>query len=68
MRRSDGTEGAVASSNSPEEDAILTLYRSLAESDKREIQSAAEEKKRIRDIEQRLEDLTAALADVKKHA
>ena len=70
MRRSDGTEGAVAvvSPNSPEEDAILTLYRSLAESDKREIQSAAEEKKRIRDIEQRLEDLTAALADVKKHA
>lgn len=68
MRRSDGAEGAAASSNSPEEDAILTLYRSLAESDKREIQSAAEEKKRIRDIEQRLEALTAALADVKKHA
>lgn len=53
---------------SPQEEAILALYRSLNESDQREIRSAAEEKKRIRDIEQRLEDLTAALADVKKHA
>lgn len=52
----------------PQEEAILTLFRSLEEADRREIQSAAEEKKRIRDIEQRLEDLTAALADVKKHA
>ena len=54
--------------NTAQEEAILSLYRSLSESDQREIQSAAEEKKRIRDIEQRLEDLTAALADVKKHA
>ncbi|MDH2080338.1 helix-turn-helix domain-containing protein [Pseudomonas atacamensis] len=67
-RRSSGVEAGPASSNSPEEEAILNLYRSLAESDKREIQNAAEEKKRIRDIEQRLEDLTTALADVKKHA
>lgn len=53
---------------SPQEKAILALYRSLGESDQREIQSAAEEKKRIRDIEQRVEDLTVALAEVKKHA
>ena len=52
----------------PQEEAILTLFRSLEEADRREIQSAAEEKKRIRDIEQRLEDLTVALADVKRHA
>ncbi|ASV36148.1 hypothetical protein CI807_08140 [Pseudomonas sp. NS1(2017)] len=52
----------------PQEEAILTLFRSLEEADRREIQSAAEEKKRMRDIEQRLEDLTVALADVKRHA
>lgn len=53
---------------SPQEDAILALFRSLEETDRREIQSAAEEKKRIRDIEQRLKDLTEALADAKRPA
>lgn len=53
---------------SPQERAILDLYRSLGEADQRDIQSAAETKKRMRDIEQRLDDLTVALADVKKHA
>ena len=41
-----------------QEEAILELFRSLGEAGKREIQSAAEEKKRLRDIEQRLEDLS----------
>lgn len=53
---------------SPQEDAILALFRCLEEADRREIQSAAEEKKRIRDIEQRLKDLTEALADTKRPA
>jgi len=52
----------------PQEDAILALFRSLEETDRREIQSAAEEKKRIRDIEQRLEDLTEALAVARRPA
>ncbi|MBX7277965.1 helix-turn-helix domain containing protein [Pseudomonas sp. ERGC3:05] len=52
----------------PQEEAILTLFRSLEEADRREIQSAAEEKKRIRDIEQRLKDLTEALAATKRQA
>jgi len=51
-----------------QEDAILALFRSLEETDRREIQSAAEEKKRIRDIEQRLKDLTEALAATKRPA
>lgn len=59
---------AVSPGTSPQEDAILALFRSLEESDRREIQSAAEEKKRIRDIEQRLKDLTEALADAKRPA
>lgn len=65
-----GEAGAVpeVSASNPQEEAILTLFRSLEESDKREIQSAAEEKKRIRDIEQRLNKLTEALADTKRPA
>lgn len=54
--------------SNPQEEAILALFRALEETDRREIQSAAEEKKRIRDIEQRLKDLTEALADTKRPA
>lgn len=51
-----------------QEETILELFRSLGEAGKREIQSAAEEKKRLMDIEQRLKDLTEALADSKRPA
>lgn len=51
-----------------QENAILALFRSLEESDRRDIQSAAEEKKRIRDIEQRLKDLTDTLENSKRPA
>lgn len=51
-----------------QEEAILELFRSLGEAGKREIQSAAEEKKRLMDVEQRLKDLTEALADAKRPA
>ncbi|MDR8387437.1 helix-turn-helix domain-containing protein [Pseudomonas sp. JL2] len=54
--------------NDPREEAMLELFRSLGEAGKREIQSAAEEKKRLMDIEQRLKDLTEALADSKRPA
>ncbi|QOF91214.1 helix-turn-helix domain-containing protein [Pseudomonas lundensis] len=52
----------------PQEEAILELFRSLGEAGKREIQSAAEEKKRLMDVEQRLKDLTEILADTKRPA
>ncbi|MNU02635.1 hypothetical protein D3C72_2464040 [compost metagenome] len=51
-----------------QEKAMLELFRSLGEAGKREIQSAAEEKKRLMDVEQRLKDLTEALADSKRPA
>lgn len=54
--------------SNPQEEAILELFRSLGEAGKREIQSAAEEKKRLMDVEQRLKDLTEALADTKRPA
>lgn len=68
MLRSMPTAPVASPPNRPQEDAILALFRSLEETDRREIQSAAEEKKRIRDIEQRLKDLTEALADAKRPA
>ncbi|MCT9825203.1 helix-turn-helix domain containing protein [Pseudomonas sp. KHB2.9] len=68
MLRGVSVAPAVSLPTSPQEDAILALFRSLEETDRREIQSAAEEKKRIRDIEQRLKDLTEALADTKRPA
>jgi hypothetical protein len=51
-----------------QEEAVLELFRSLGEAGKREIHSAAEEKKRLMDVEQRLKDLTEALADTKRPA
>lgn len=68
MLRGTSVAPVASTPNSPQEDAILALFRSLEETDRREIQSAAEEKKRIRDIEQRLKDLTEALADAKRPA
>lgn len=68
MLRGGSVTPTVSPVTSPQEDAILALFRSLEETDRREIQSAAEEKKRIRDIEQRLKDLTEALADSKRPA
>lgn len=68
MMRGAASETSVGSVTSPQEDAILALFRSLEETDRREIQSAAEEKKRIRDIEQRLKDLTDALEATKRPA
>lgn len=61
------SNGVRAASNTQEE-AMLELFRSLNDAGKREIQSAAEEKKRLMDVEQRLKELTEALADTKRPA
>jgi len=62
LRGGDATPAATSSGLSPREEAILGLLRGLDEADQRDIQSAAEEKKRLRQIEQRLQELTNALA------
>ena len=59
---------AGAAPVNPQEEVILELFRSLGEAGRREIQSAAEEKKRLMDVEQRLKDLTEILADTKRPA
>ncbi len=53
---------------SPKEEAILALFRELEEDDQREIQHAAEEKKRLKTLEQRLAELEAVVSDIKKMA
>lgn len=62
------TASSEAQTKNQQEEAILELFRSLGEAGQREIQSAAEEKKRLMDVEQRLKDLTEALADTKRPA
>ncbi len=54
--------------SSPKEEAILALFRSLDESGQRDIQSAAEEKKRLKDMAQQLSEITAMLHDIKRQA
>jgi len=52
----------------PQEEAVLTLFRSLGDAGKRDVQSVAEEKKRLMDVERRLKELMEALADSKRPA
>lgn len=61
-------QGADPATENMQERALLELFRSLGDAGKRDIQSAAEEKKRLMDVEQRLKDLTEALADAKRPA
>lgn len=49
----------------PREQALLALWRELGEDDQREIQLAAEEKKRLKILEQRLAELEAVVAEGK---
>ena len=59
---------AGAAPASPQEEAILELFRSLGEAGRREIQIAAEEKKRLKDMAQQLSEITAMLNDIKQQA
>lgn len=71
MFRGEQASPAQAPSNpacNPREEAILALFRSLNEDEQREIQGAAEEKKRLRVLEQQVAELSAALATNKRSA
>lgn len=65
MRRG---EGQVPSPENPREKALLALWRELDEHAQREIQGAAEEKKRLKMLEQRVQELEAVVADIKRLA
>lgn len=70
MQRGQSAQATAASSEpaNPREQTILELYRALDEDAQREIQSAAEEKKRLKALEQRLQELEAVVADIKRLA
>ena len=68
MRRGEDGTAAPASAESPREQALLALWRELDEDAQREIQLAAEEKKRLKTLEQRLQELEAVVAAGKKLA
>lgn len=63
MRREEPAENL-----SPKEEAVLALFRALDDDAQREIQQVAAEKKRLRDVEQRLEELSSELALSKNRA
>lgn len=52
----------------PREQALLALFRELGEAEQREIHNAAEEKKRLKTLEQRVAELEAVVSDIKKMA
>ncbi|WP_313211487.1 helix-turn-helix domain-containing protein [Stutzerimonas nitrititolerans] len=70
MLRGESAQAVAATGEpaNPREQAILELYRALDEDAQREIQSAAEEKKRLKTLEQRLQELEAVVADIKRLA
>ncbi|MCY1297030.1 Bacteriophage CI repressor helix-turn-helix domain protein [compost metagenome] len=68
MKRGEAALPVGVSTESPREQALLALWRELGEDDQREIQRVAEEKKRLTSLEQRLAELEAVVADVKRLA
>jgi len=68
MFRCGEVEPSETLTKNKQEEAILELFRSLGEAGKREIQSAAEEKKRLMDVEQSLKDLKEALSARERQA
>ncbi|QHC98769.1 hypothetical protein PspR84_19655 [Pseudomonas sp. R84] len=68
MLRSEVGKAAPEGAENPREQALLTLWRELDEDAQREIQRAAEEKKRLTTLEQRVSELEAVVADGKRLA
>lgn len=63
MFRGVTAAGTSAIAENLQEEAMLELFRSLGDAGRRELQTVAEEKKRLMDIELRLKELTETLAD-----
>lgn len=62
MQRLDGGKSQVEDFPNPQERSILSLYRSLSSEDQQAIHQIVSEKKRLREVEKRLEELLQALA------
>ncbi|EIU1687327.1 helix-turn-helix domain-containing protein [Pseudomonas aeruginosa] len=68
MRRGEAGQVGQGAAESPREQALLALWRELDEDAQREIQRAAEEKKRLNTLEQRVSELEAVVAAGKRLA
>ncbi len=68
MLRGNTAPGTNIGTESPREQALLALWRELDEDAQREIQRAAEEKKRLNTLEQRVSELEAVVAAGKRLA
>lgn len=66
MLRSDAARSSQTETGNPREQALLALWRELDEDAQREIQRAAEEKKRLTNLEKQLEELSAAVAELNR--
>lgn len=68
MYRGEDISADTVTPQSQAEQMILALFRELDEGGQREIQSAAEEKKRLKTLEQRIKELEAVVAELKRLA
>lgn len=68
MHRGEAGQVGQGAAESPREQALLALWRELDEDAQREIQRAAEEKKRLNTLEQRVSELEAVVAAGKRLA
>lgn len=68
LRGGAGAAVVQAPAESPREQALLALWRELDEDAQREIHRAAEEKKRLNTLEQRVSELEAVVAAGKRLA
>lgn len=68
IHRQGVENSCISVEKNAQEEKVLSLFRALNEEDQRDIQRAAEERARVRQIESRLEELTAVLADIRRPA
>ena len=68
IAQAGNAEQAGGDDVNPREQAVLALFRELSEADQREIQHAAQEKKRLSAIEDQLKELAAAVAALNRSA
>lgn len=68
MLRADLGQTTPSDSASPQEQALLNVWRELDEDAQRDIQRHAEDKKRLKNLEMQLQELSAAVAALNRSA
>ncbi|MDL5600507.1 helix-turn-helix transcriptional regulator [Bacillus subtilis] len=68
MYRENIGNAPAESADSPREQAMLALWRELDEDAQRDVQRHAEDKKRLKNLEMQLQELSAAVAALNRSA